>query len=885
MDMLRQWRFKLLGLFRDGAREAEMLEEMRAHLERLEATNRDAGMPPNEARDRARRQFGNVPSIQASGRDQWRFRWVDDFRTDLVFALRQLRASPAFALVAVVTLALGIGANSAMFALADATLLRPLPYADPDRLVMIWERSPTRPYVSASPLALLDWQTQSASFDALAGIGIGIGSGPIVTAPDGSMESAERQQVTSGFFAVLGVIPIAGRTFQASDEGPSPSAVVFSEALWRSRFGGDPRHIGGAVRLNGQPFTLVGVIPDSVRFTRPASMWTLIPQSSEAASRRGARFLEVVGRLKKDVTLDSARADLSVIAERTARDFPATNAGWSVALEPLRLGLTGPELQLTSIVLLAVVGFVLLLCCANVANLLLARAVARGREVALRAALGAGRGRIVRQLLTESLVLAALGGACGLALGTAILEAAPSVIPAGLLPPAVVLTFDARVAIFSIAAALVVGMLFGLVPAWQAARTSLTQVIASDSRSTTQGVGRFRSVVVVGEVAAAAILLCGAGLLVRTMHVLGNFDPGYRADGDSILTLDFSVGGARYATPESLLQFYDAVERDVRALPGIRSAGFSSSLPYGTSELGRRVFDVVGEPADIDAQDADTAVATPGYFHSLDIAVVAGRGFSEHDSATSAPVCVVNESVVRRYFAGRNPIGARIVARTTPPTRPSVAREIVGVVRQTRGRPDDPQDLMQVTAPLAQSPISDTFLVIQPHTGRPESLVPAIREVVARHDPNVPVRRIRTLGELLEQGTARYRFRAAAVTTFAGLALVLAMVGVFGVLAYSVEQRSRELGLRMALGATARNVLALVLGSAARVILAGVAIGLAAAAMLARSIAVFLYGVQPLDPVTFGSVVVVLAVTAGLATAAPALRALRLDPVVTMRSE
>ena len=885
MERLRQWRFKVLGLLRGRVRDADMEEEMRGHLDRLEAANRAAGMSPEEARNRARQQFGNLSSIQEWARDEWRFRWVGDFRSDIRFAVRQLRASPAFTLVAVVTLALGIGANSAMFALADATLLRPLPYANPDRLVMIWERSPTRPQSPVSPLALRDWNTQSVSFVALGGVSLGLGGGPVVTAPDGTMEPAERQGVTSGFFDALGVTPVAGRTFQPIDDGPSPSVVVFSEALWRSRFGGDLRHIGGTVRLNGQPFTLIGVVPDDVRFTRPASMWTLIPELDGATNVRGARFMEVVGRLKSGVTLESARADLSVIAERVARDSPATNKGWGVTVQPLRAGLSGPDLQLTSIVLLAVVGFVLLLCCANIANLLLARACAREREVAVRAALGAGRGRIVRQLLTESLVLAGIGGACGVLLGRTILEAAPAVIPAGLLPPAVVLKFDARVAIFCIAAALLVGVLFGLVPAWQATRTSLTQVIASESRSTTRSGGRFRSLVVAGEVAAAVLLLCGAGLLVRTLAVLGNFDPGYRADGDSVLTLDFSVGGARYDKPELLLQFYDAVERDVRALPGVRNAGFSSSLPYGTSELGPRVFDVVGDAVERDQQAADLAVATPGYFHTLDLAIVAGRGFTEQDTLQSTPVCVVNEAFVRRYFAAQNPIGARIVARPTPPASASAVVEIVGVVRQTKGRPTDPQELMQVTAPLAQMPRGDTFLVVQPLTGRPAALVPAIRDLVARYDPNVPVRRIRTLEDLLEERTAGYRFRAVTVTTFAGLALVLAMVGVFGVLAYSVEQRSRELGVRIALGATARDVLALVLSGASRVIAAGIVIGLAAAAVLARSISTFLFGVQPLDVVTFGSVVVLVGLGATIATVVPALRALQLDPVVTLRSE
>ena len=885
MDWLRQLRFKMIGVWRHRSREAEMAEEMRAHLERLEQANRDAGLSPDAARERARRQFGNVSSVQDWARDEWQFRWLDECRYDVRFALRQLRASPAFTLVASLTLALGIGANSAMFALADATLLRPLPYADPARLVMIWERSPTRPEFPVSPLALLDWKTQASAFEALGGIGRGAGGGPVVTAADGTMEPAERQAVTSGFFDALGVTPIAGRTFQPGDEGPSPSVVVFGEALWRSRFRGDPQYIGSTVRLNGQPFTLIGVIPDDVRFTRPASMWTLIADLDAADNQRSARFMEVVGRLKKGVTLEAAQAELSVIAERVARDFPATNQGWGVTVKPLRAALTGPDLQLTSIFLLAVVGFVLLLCCANVANLLLARAYAREREIAVRAALGAGRGRIVRQLLTESVVLAAIGGALGLALGAGILEAAPAVIPAGMLPPAIVVTFDARVVVFCVGAALLVAGLFGLLPAWQASRTSLTQTIASDSRSTTRGGGRFRSLVVGAEVAAAALLLCGAGLLVRTMLVLVRFDPGYRAASESVLTLDFSVWDARYAKPEALLQFYDAVERDVRALPGVRSAGFSSSLPYGTSEMGRRTFDVVGAAVERDVQGADVAVASPGYFETLDLAVTAGRGFTERDTLRSAPVCVVNEAFARRYFAGRSPIGAHIFARPASTGPVPMAREIVGVVRQTKGRPDDPLELMQVIAPLAQMPIGDTYLVVQPNTGRPEILVPAIRAAVARHDPNVPVRRIRTLEDLSVQATAGYRFRAVTVATFAGLALVLAMVGVFGVLAYSVEQRGRELGVRIALGATTNDVLTLVLGGATRTIAVGLAIGLAAAAVLARSISTFLYGVQPLDPVTFGAVAVVVAVMAVVATAAPALRAVQLDPVVALRSD
>jgi putative ABC transport system permease protein len=667
--------------------------------------------------------------------------------------------------------------------------------------------------------------------------------------------------------------------------------IVMGEALWRTRFAADPALVGRQVRLNGSPFSVVGIVRDDVQLQRPAAIWS-VAGAAAPNFPRALRFFQVIGRIKGGVTIDAARADLAVVADRLARAYPETNKDWSVSVEPLRTGVMSPTLQRTSLFLLAVVGFVLLLCCANIANLLLARGNARARELAVRAALGAGRARIVSQLLTESLVLAAVGGVLGVAIGAVILNIAPTLIPAGLLPAAATFTFDSRVAIFCSVAAVTVGVLFGLVPAWQATRTSLLQAISSESRSSTSRGGRLRQVLVAGEVAAAVVLLCGAGLLLRTLLVLDNVDTGYRADGDSVLTLDFSVQGprpgTRYPDLPSLMQFYDAASREISAIPTVRKFGWSTGLPYGTtSEIGRMPIEIVGDPplAPDARPRADLQAADPGYFDTIDLPIVAGRGFSDRDKGDSPRVGIVNEAFVRRYLGGRNPIGMRVRTVALGNLEPATEREIVGVARQLLDQQDAPEPPAQLFVPLAQLPWGDTYLTVQASEGPVRSLITPIREAVARVDRDVPVRRERTLTDLAHLNTAPHRFRAALVGTFSALALGLAMVGIFGVLAYSVEQRTREIGVRIALGASAASVLRLVLGSAARVLGAGGVLGLAAAAALSRTISTFLFGVEPLDPATYASVGLVLIVTAAIAAAAPAWRATRIDPVEAFRSE
>jgi putative ABC transport system permease protein len=864
--------------------EDEVDEELAFHVE---MRRRDGRPLTDDDIERVRRACVDI--ARKRDREMKLTQWLSETGSDIRFAWRQLKASPGFTAVAAVTLALGIGANSAIFALADATLLRALPFHEPDRLVMIGSQN-GEAFGGISPLDSREIAATSQSFEAMGAIVGGTGGGPLITAPDGAVESAERQWVTATLFHTLGVTPIAGRTFQPSDEKSNPNVVILGEALWRGLFRGDEGIVGRDVKLNGQPFTVVGVIPDNVQFTRPARMWTMFPPpESLPPPLRRLRMMEVVGRLKPGVTLAAAHEELEIIDGRLASEAPQFHKGFRVTTAPLRDAVMGDDLQQTAMFMLAIVGFVLLMCCANIANLLLARGSSRGREFAVRAALGASRARVAAQMLTESLVLAALGGALGLALGAAILRAAPALLPPGLLPPAVVLSFDARVALFGAAAALAVGILFGLVPAWQATGTALTQAVNAETRSTTGSGSRFRSTLVAAQVAAAVLLLCGAGLLVRTLLVLVSDDTGYRAESSSVLTLDFSLEfGPNTSRPTAadLLPLYDTITRETSELPQVRSVGWTSSLPYGTREYGNWLFAIEGDPPVDPATlpSAEYVVADPGYFRTLDIPILAGRTFTDRDVLGAPAVCIVNETFVRRFLKGRNPIGLSLALRETA-QQPAIVRTVVGVARQVSGIPAQEEAQAQLYAPLHQHPTTSTYMVIQPKSGPAEALTPLVRAVVARHDPNTPVRRERTLELLGVQATAGYRFRATMAGAFALLALVLAMVGVFGVLAFAVQQRRREFGVRIALGASAASVLGLVMRSGGRLIAIGTAIGLLAAVLLARMLETFLFRVEPLDPVTFVAAAVVLLITAAVATAVPAYRATRVDPVTAFRMD
>jgi putative ABC transport system permease protein len=889
----------------------EVDEEIAFHIEMRTRELVDRGVDPRVAREMVLARLGDVSRLKRTCVDLGRKReremrviqWLDEFRADLSFAFRQLKVSPGYTFVATLTLALGIGANSAMFALADAALLRPLPFRDPDRLVIVDEWGPQQ--AARSRIELLNfrvWSRQSRTFESMAAIWIpGSGGGPAMTGADGTPETLPAQSVTASFFDVVGVQPIAGRTFRPEDETSNPSVVVLSEGFWRRRFAADPTLIGREITLDGRPTTVIGIVPSSAQFTPGltfnsqgvsiSSLWMLLPSPRIAGpeNARGqcgvCRFLQVVGRMKPGTSADAAQSELKLLADTLAAQ-QGNGRPRRVLVTPLRESMIGRDVRLTSMLLLGVVGLVLALCCANVANLVLARGAGRARELALRSALGAGRRRIVAQLLTESLVLAALGGLAGSAAGALLVNAAQSLIPSNLLPPAVVLGFGSRIAGFSLATAVGIGILFGLVSAWRATRVSLTPALAAESRTATAHGGWLRNAIVVGEVAVAVIVLCGAGLLLRTLLVLDGFDAGYGAQRERLLAVTVSVSGlapgTRYPTRESLLQFYDAVDREVRAIPAVRSVSWATTLPLGNSLIGRQAFDIVGAPPQDGVRpQADFQLVSPTYFDTLELPIVSGRAFSDDDRIGTAAVCIVNEAFARRHFPGRNPIGERIRIGLVDVAE----REIIGVARQVKGRPDELEEFDQLYAPFSQDAWPNAFLIVRVTDGDASAVAPAVRSAIADVDPGEAANNVTTLENVAGTATERYWFRAVLVGTLGSLALLLAMVGVFGVLAYSVQQRTRELGVRIALGATPVSVIGLVLSGVGRVVAVGAILGLLAAAGVGQAMSSFLFGVEPLDPATFLAVAGLLVMTAAIAMTVPAIRATRVDPVQAFRAE
>ena len=901
-DWVSHLRRQLAELRLDAAREAEIIEELSQHLDARFDELRDSGASEADARRLAREELlepdtlaaymkplrqANVRAPITPGVPR-RF-ILSDLWQDLRYAARTLRKQPAFAAAAVLTLALGIGVNGAMFALVDASLLRPLPFPNPDRLIKLWERTETDPRDGVSPVNLIDWNSRTRTFETLAGFVPNVG-GMVMNGKDGLAETVPRQWVTSGIFDALGVKAVAGRTFLASDDRQLSRVVVLSERFWRVRFNADPALIGTSIRLDGSPYTIVGVVPSQAELIGRASIWAMIAIQGAPPARRAYHTFEVLGRMKPGVSREAAESDMAAVADALAREYPKTNEGRNVVMMPLHEAIVGTELRQTSALFLGVVGFVLLICCANIANLLLTRATARARELAIRSALGADRFRVIRQLLTESLMLSVLGGVCGVAMGAAILAGARSVVPADLWPAAIALTFDLRVMAFCAATALVAGIAFGLVPAWHALDLSAAQAIAAGAtRTSTGGGGRLRGMLVVGQVATAVILLFGAGLLLRTLVNLEKIDRGYRAE--SVLTLLVDPLDSQYPDDAAMLRFYEAIEREVSALPGVRTAAWTSTLPYGGSYTGQLSFGVVGEPAASQRPMAHYQLVSPRYFSTLDLDLVQGRAFNEHDARADrkdVDVCIVNEAFARRYLRGRQAIGARVALFETPTAQaPTAVWNIVGVARQIKRRPDEVEELIQIYAPLAQNPIGDTYLVVRPVSGSADALAPSVRAAIGRidNDQLVSVRDVVTLEEIAWDATARYRFRAVLVFAFAGLALLLAMVGLFGMLAYAVQQRTRDFGVRRALGATTGDVLRLVVRHAILLAAAGVAIGLVLSAMFSQLLATMLFGVKPLDFWTFMFVTIVVALTALVSAFGPAWRAARIDPVIALRAD
>ena len=808
---------------------------------------------------------------------------------DIRQAVRLIHKAPWFTAASVCVLGLGIGATTAIFSLVDAALLRPLPFRDAHRLVMIFERSGQNPRNFVALATFADWRDSAKSLSGVAATA-GIIQIPIARGAEDLPESVPLESVTPSFFTVLGVTPLAGRTPDESHvyfPGRSDGGVAISERLWRTHFAADPSIVGQTIRVGSppRPVPVVGVLPAGFQPLGTADVWEVISVEG-AAGARATRVLRVIGRLKPETTLDQARAELTVIARNIEQANPATNKGWGVTIEPMQVSIVGADLRTTSLVLGGVVLFVLLLACANIANLILARGVGRTRELAVRAALGGTRFRIARQLLVECLLLGALGGLAGIAVAWALMRAAPSFIPPQTIPSTIVMMLDWRLAAFAAAATLVTALLFGLAPAWHAARVPLVDAMNLGGHGSSDRIGRLRQALVVAEIAIALLLMTGAGLLVRTLVSLGNVDAGYRAENVVAMNVRLPFRRLVTAMPGEIESYWRSIEREVAAVPQIRVASLGLDLPL--SGLGmRQTFEIVGSPA-VDPANRPLAqyhIIGSGYFDALGIPLVRGRVFTDRDSETAPEVCIVNDAFVQRFLAGREPIGAR-VAIGVPGIRARIAnREIVGVVRQVKTQPDEASDsVYQIYVPTAQSPWVMANVIVRTEA-EPLQIVEHVKRAIARVDPTQAVSQVRTMEQVAALSTARPRLRAQLVVAFAALAVLLAAVGIFSVLTFMVQQRAREFSVRLAVGANARDLLRLVLGGGLKLTAIGVVIGVAASALLARSLATLLFGVPPLDPVTFVVAPLVLSVVALIACLVPSLRALRADPVAALRAE
>jgi putative ABC transport system permease protein len=878
------------NLVRRDRVERELTDEIDGYVDLLTEEKIAQGLSRDDARRVARLELGRPEHLKDHVRDVRVGAWLDALRQDVRFGVRTLIRRPGFTLVAVLTLALGIGANSAIFALADAALLRPLPFPEADRLVMIHEHTPTVDRGIVGLYEVVEWAARNRTFESMTPIWA---NRRVIADADGTGEMIDMQSVSTRFFDVFRVAPILGRTFLPSDDRPDADLVVLSERIWRDRFGGDPGVIGRQIRIDRNPYTVVGVVPAGFQVLGPSNAWMLVTTSFMRSRTAVGHYVRAAGRLAPGATLANAQADLTTVADAFAKERPDLNKDHGVVLEPLHDGLISTDLRLTAKLLLGVIAFVLLTCCANIANLVLARTSGRARELAVRSALGAGGRRLARLLLTESLVLSAIAAALGAALGAAILATAPSLLPPGVLPVDVRLAFDGRVLTFCAAAAFGFAIALGALPAWQAARRPPLEAMTGGGRTSTGGGSTFRSVLAMSQVAAAVVMLCGAGLLLRSLVALGSVDPGHRAS--DVLTMAINLPfvrpdappGTPYATVDAQRQFYDAVEREVATVPGVRRVTWGSALPLDGWWIGY-TFQRDGDPPRPESQRdlSHYKHVDSAYFETLGIPIVSGRAFTSLDTEHSPPVCIVNEALVRRYLGGQTPLGARLVVRGWTTGRgPLPVREIVGVVGQVREFPDQADTQPQIYVPLRQDPTTRLSLVVLPSGGSASALTPAVLAAIARVDKGLPVTKVRTIAAIGYEANAAARFRAVLIGAFALLVLTLAVVGVFGVLAYSVQQRVREFGVRIALGATTSNVLLMVFGGTIRITVAGLVIGLAAAAILGRSMSALLFGVRPVDPLTFVGVAALLAVTAALATAVPAFRAATVDPIVALRQD